>query len=80
MSEITATEKRGNGKNGNRKNEQRKIGQPENSAIKWAGRKKGQHKVIVRKYCHFCRCPISVSLFTVAVFAVNLLDNSRQKT
>jgi len=49
MSEITATEKRGNGKNGNRKNEQRKIGQPENSAIKWAGRKKGQHKVIVRK-------------------------------
>jgi len=45
MSEITATEK-----NSNRKNGQWKIGQPENSATKkWAGRKKEQHKVIVRK-------------------------------
>ena len=42
-------EKRATEKNGNRKNGQRKIGHLENSATKWAGRKKGQHKVIVRK-------------------------------
>jgi len=34
MSETTATEKKGNGKDCNRKNEQWKIGQPENWATK----------------------------------------------
>ena len=49
MSEITATEKRATEKNGNRKMGNGKLGNRKTRQQKWADRKKGQHRVTVRK-------------------------------
>jgi len=49
MSEITATGKKATDKTATGKMSNGKLGNRKTGQQKWAGRKKGQHKVIVRQ-------------------------------